>query len=236
MNLQLPKVTKKFIYIRNTNILKEDVGNRGLSSKYHCIRIINLQSANYFAVLSPWILYSDFQKQPASEQTQHCQLLQPSVCALHITEHTLQLAQHDSGLAQDLLWSGGQQGRSSSTSFFQNSFQVELRHHGEDKCQATHVSLAVVTTGIQICIYNTALPSTVSSHKSHCQTEKQCLGLHTTFKHSLNRHVSGSYWTAQGEHSMPTERSTSNYDLKSNMVPIQGVVLGFPVRCHLAMY
>ena len=60
MNLQLPKVTKKFIYIRNTNILKEDVGNRGLSSKYYCIRIINLESANYFAVLSPCISYSDF--------------------------------------------------------------------------------------------------------------------------------------------------------------------------------
>lgn len=51
---------KKFIYIRNTNILKEDVGNRGRFPKYYCIRIINLESANYFAILCPCISYSDF--------------------------------------------------------------------------------------------------------------------------------------------------------------------------------
>ena len=51
---------------------------------------------------------------------------------------------------------------------------------------------------------------------------------------ALNRRASGSHWTAQGEQSMPTERSTSNYDLKGNVVPTYGMVLGFPIRCHLA--
>lgn len=82
MNLQLPKVIKKFIYIRNTNILKEDVGNGAYFQNTTVSGSLTWKVPTILLFFSPAFHILIFRN------TQHYQVVQPSVCALHITEHT----------------------------------------------------------------------------------------------------------------------------------------------------